>query len=204
MDQIEHKIAYLCEDLFYRGRNSVLIYGQPEQTQKVMKAVYDAAKEREEFSCTWHDASAITKPSQFFEPLLRAKYGAESGILEKLDTFSLYELSDLCSREENSQDPNARKLQVIFIDGIEKLFFKMDFDHLDEENKTKLSARDFMERPLPNNFGNYLRAALHQRSEAVFYGTIHDTKGIEYGLTLGNYHYLFYADNFMPIDISTR
>src|SRR3989344_7612851 len=101
MEDLERrKIEYLCEDLFERGKNSVLIFGPPEQTRRVLKAVYDAAREKEEFLCSWHEASAINHPMQFYEPILRAKYGPDYDSLAKNLHFGaggnkvLFRLSD--------------------------------------------------------------------------------------------------------------
>lgn len=204
---LEREIEYLCGDLFDRGQNHVLLYGKPERTLAVMRGVYERAREREEFLCSWHDASAIAQPMDFFEPILRLKYGDEYDSLREESWFKdvaarnelegVFQLASLCGREESSENPNAQRLPVIFIDGIEELFFKMDYGHLDEEDRKKLLTGGFMEQPLPKGFGNCLRGHIHHAKTGIFYGTVRNTEGIQFGATLGNYPYLFYSENFM-------
>ncbi len=159
--------------------------------------------------CSWHDASAIAQPMDFFEPILQLKYGNEydslkehswfKKLLESKEGSGIFQLAGLCGREEGSANPNARRLPVIFIDGIEELFFKMDYSHLDEEGRKKLLTGDLMKVPGDKGFGNCLREYLNQNlaAKGLFCGSVKNTGGIEYRATLGNYHYLFYCGNFM-------
>jgi len=108
---------------------------------------------------------------------------------------NLDDLISLCAQEKDSNNLNARKLPVIFIDGIEELFFKMDYGHLNENSRKKLLSDSYADQPNHNGFGNCLRN-LHQNDTAIFYGIVRNKRSIEYKTTLGNYNYLFYADNF--------
>lgn len=208
---VESIIEYLRKDLYDGGQNHVLLYGKPEETLVVLKGVFDRAKENEEFLCSWHDASKIAQPMDFFEPILRLKYGGDfdtrikdlvspaqkQTAKNKIPKEVMY-CAELCAREKNAKNRNARKLPIIFIDGIDELFFKMDYCHLDETGIKKLLNRNFFEQPLPRGFGNCLRARLHQTNNGIFYGAVWDYKSIQYRATLGNYHYTFFALNFMP------
>lgn len=205
---LEPEIEFLCEDLFERGRNHLLLYGKPEDTLSVLKSVYERATKRGEFLCSWHDASTITCPMNFFEPVLQLKYGEEYNLLrEKLwfkdlvarnDRSGVFQLAGLCGREKASKNPNARRLPLFFIDGIEELFFKLDYGHLDEESRKNVLSGDFMDQHfLPRGFGDCLRSHLHQTGTGIFYGTVRNSGGIQFQATLGNYYYLFYDENFM-------
>ena len=206
---VDRTIEFLGDDLFNKGRNHVLLYGDPQKTNLVLKAMYDAAREREEFLCSWHNASTIAQPMDFFEPILRLKYGNEYESLREKSWFKdlttrnekggVFQLARLCGREENSENQHARSLPIIFIEGIEELFFKMDYGHLNEEGRKKLLTSSFMEQPLSKGFGDCLRGSLHQTKNGIFYGTVRNSQGIPFEATFGNYHYLFYSENFMEI-----
>lgn len=187
------------------ARNSVLFYGEPKLTKRILDKVYSLAKEKKELLCSFHDASLIKHPLDFFEPVLRLKYGDEYESLIKQSWFKdlmasndgrgIFQLAGLCGREENSENPNARRLPVFFIDGIEELFFNMDYGHIDkEEIEQILNSWD-------KGFGTALRSNLHQTHNGVVYGRVRNLDGIEYGATLGSYHYLFYAGNFRPFTL---
>ena len=203
---LKREVEFLCRDLFDKGQNDVLIYGTQEHTLAALTGVYEKAKKREEFLCSWHDASVIYKPMDFFEPILRLKYGVGYEQIKKERWFKdlvrreeksgVFQLARFCAQEEKSENPNARRLPVIFINGIEDLFFKMDYSHLTKEDQRKVLSEDLMEQPLPNGFGDCLRAHLHQAKRAIFYGTVRNTEEIEFMTTLGNYNYLFYNGNF--------
>ncbi len=206
--QLEREIEFLCEDLFEGGRNHVLLYGKPERTLPVLQGVYERAKKREEFLCSWHDASKITQPMDFFEPILRLKYGSEYESLREKSWFKelavrdnkdgVFQLARFCGREKDSKNPHLRKLPLIFIKGIEELFFTMDYGHLDEEGRKKLMNyfTPFTELPLPKGFGDCLRGYLHQTGNGICYGSVMNTKRMEVAATLLNYQYLFYGENF--------
>ncbi len=212
MDRIMEATANrLCEELFEIGKNHILLYGKPERTREVLRAVYERGKAREELLCSWHDASVITQPMDFFEPILRLKYGSDyEAIREDLhvkdfagrnDKGGVFQLAALCGREDTSRYPNARRQPVIFIDGIEELFFKLDYGHLDEAGLKDVLAGRFMKRPLSKGFGDCLRGFLHQTGKGIFYGTVRDTAGTPFATTIGNYDYLFYGENFMPVRV---
>ncbi len=205
---LETEIEFLCEDLFERGKNNVLLYGKPEDTLSVLSGVYERATKKEEFLCSWHDASTITCPMDFFEPVLQLKYGDEYNLLrEKLwfkdlvarsDRSGVFQLAGLCGREKASKNPNPQRLPLFFIDGIEELFFKIDYGHLEEESRKNVLTGDFMDQQLlPRGFGDCLRGYLHQTGNGIFYGTVRDSRGIKFQATLGNHYYLFYNENFM-------
>src|SRR3989339_534970 len=141
----------------------------------------------------------------FLEPILKLKYEKKYNELKEKDWFKelvakntmdgVFRLTEFCGKEKNSKFRNARKLPIFFIDGIENLFFKFDYSHLDEEGRKKLLSIDFWEQPLPKGFGNHLRN-LHQFREGIFYGLVKNTESLEFKSTLGNYNYLFYNGNF--------
>lgn len=211
---VQRSIEYCCDDLFNRGQNHILLYGEKERTLAVLRGVYEKAKERDDFRCSFHDASAISDPMDFFEPVLSLKYGPEyqslkeepwfKELLHNLEHDGFGALADLCKREDKSIISAARKLPVIFIDGIEELFFNMDYDHLDEKGRHQLLTGGFMDQPLSRGFGNALRSCLHQTGQGIIYGTVRNTDGIKCAATLENYHYLFYKENFMHLFIRER
>ncbi|MEK6816023.1 MAG: hypothetical protein AABY09_00280, partial [Nanoarchaeota archaeon] len=84
------------------------------------------------------------------------------------------------------------------IDGIDELFFKMDFGHLNEnEIAQAMSPMSWEDRPLPKGFGNCLRRYLHQTRDGIFYGAARNYESPQFQMTLANPGYLFYALNFM-------
>ncbi len=198
---LETEIESLCEDLFGENQNSVLLYGKPEHTLAILTGVYERAKKKEEFLCSWHDASKITKPMDFFEPILRLKYGDGYESLREEEFFKrlvgrdghIFQLARTCGRDESSESQNAQRLPVIFIDGVEELFFNMDYWHLSLEEINKVITSHLIEQPLPKGFGDCLRAHLHHTQRAIFYGTVRNEEGIQFKTTLGNYDYLFYG-----------
>ncbi|MCK5300188.1 MAG: hypothetical protein KAJ54_03475 [Candidatus Aenigmarchaeota archaeon] len=204
----EKDIEYLCKDLFDKEKNSILLYGDPKQTLAVLKGVYDKANKRKEFLCSWHDASKIDQPMDFFEPILRLKFGDEYEQMREKSWFKdlsgretksgVFQLACLCVQDNNSKNPNERRLPVIFIDGIDELLFKMDYSHLDQEGRKKVLSDRYMEQPSPKGFGDCLRAYLHQTGKGIFYGSVGNVDSIENKATLGNPHYLFYGRNFRP------
>lgn len=208
--EIEREIKFISDDFVARG-NSVLFYGKPEHTLEVLRGVYERINEREEFLCSWHDASAIAHPMGFFEPVLRLKYGDEyESVSERIkdivknitlgndrDSFSLGLLAELCGKEEKSKNSNARKMPVFFIDGIAEFLFRMDYGHLDEEGIERIFNYPSYTQTSPRGFGSCLRAELHQAKKGIFCGTVRNAKGLEHRTTLGNYYYLFYSGNFL-------
>jgi hypothetical protein len=192
-------------------KESVLFYGKRENTLALMKGIYDIVKLKEEYLCSWHDASTIIHQLDLFEPILKLKYGNEYTLMKETSSFKkLYDkknakeflnmgdvsrLVELCGQEIHSDDSNKRKLPVIFIDGIDELFFKMDYAHLDEAGLEKLFTGNYLERPHHKGFGNCLRD-LHQYGTAIFYGIVKDKDSVAYRATLGDSRYLFYAENF--------
>ncbi len=205
---IDKNIKFLCDDLFEGRIDSVLIYGEPQDASAVLKGVYDVAKNSPQFLCSWHDAKKITTPFDFFEPILKLKYEAQYDALKEKKWFkdmaakdspNRFEFASLCAQEPNLKDlkdEKKRRMPLIFIDGIEELFFNMDFGHLDEKEIEKIFSIDFLEQPVAAGFGNNLRAHLHQSGLGIFYGSVLDPAGRKYNATLNNYHYLFYAHNF--------
>lgn len=206
-NQFEREIEFLCKDLFEGGQNHTLIYGNKERTTELLKRVYERASQREELLCSWHEASKINNPLDFFKPILQLKYRKSYEELKEKDWFknlvngddkrTIFKLAEFCGMEEKHPILNARKMPVFFIDGLEELFFKMDYGNLDEKDMQTVLTKSRSQAPLPNGFGNALRSCLHQRNKGIFYGTVHDTKSREFKATLGNYHYLFYSENFM-------
>ena len=155
---LAREIEFLCEDLFLEGQNHVLLYGKHEDTLAVLQGIYKKAKKDKTFLCSWHDSSKIIKPMDFFEPILKLKYEKKYNELKEKDWFKelvakntmdgVFRLTEFCGKEKNSKFRNARKLPIFFIDGIENLFFKFDYSHLDEEGRKKLLSIDFLEQHL--------------------------------------------------------
>mgnify|MGYP001568132253 CR=1 FL=1 len=199
-------IAYLSEELFKSGKNNTLLYREPENTLEVLQKIYEKANKREEFLCTFHNASLIKKPMDFFAPILKLKYGEEyedsfksdwfKDIINSEDVSETSRLADFCGKDEKSDNLRHKKLPLIFIEGIEELFFKMDYGHLDDDKLKNFFRRGYLEQPGHRMFGNCLRGSLPQTGNAIFFGSVRNNKGIEYATTLGNYHYMFYSGNF--------
>lgn len=204
-DFLSRESEYLSRDLDTANPNSVLFYGESELTGRLLNQVYSMAKEKENLLCSFHDASLIKQPMDFFEQILQLKYGDKYENLkekdwfkkitekEDLDISDFHILAGLCARERKSDNPNYRKLPVIFIDGIEELFFNMDYGHFNKKELEQIFTQ------WDKGFGTALRSGLHQTLDGVFYGSVRKTDGIEYAETLGRYHYLFYAGNFRPM-----
>ena len=203
--RLETNIEYRL-DMLQNGGGSVLFYGTPEDTLAVLREIYERAKKNEEFLCSWHDASKINQAMDFFEPILQLKYGVEYNSFKKGYSFKylasrkdmdgVFQLASFCGQEKDSKNPNARRLPIFFIDGIEELLFKIDYGHLTWADKLKLLDKNPYERPLSKGFGKCLRGHLHQTTKGIFYGTVKTEEGIQYMATLGNVHYQFYAGNF--------
>lgn len=186
--------------------NHVLLYGKPENTQAVLRALYERCPQWPEARCTYHDASQIQHPKDFFEPILRLKYGEEyAARFEALEAFrkmlegsnpeDLSFLSAYCARDKQALPDSPRAKQpLIFIEGIEELFFKMDFPQADWATISRTAS-------FGRNFGNSLRANLHQTDLGTFFGTVRDMEGVACQATLNNYHYMFYADNFKQFKV---
>jgi len=201
------KINFICKDLFEEARNNFLLYGNPKKTSLMLREIYKQAQKREEFLCSWHNASKIKKPMDFFEPVLRLKYGKRydteivakpwfKELISRNEKGGVFQLASLCGREENSKYPNEKKTPIFFILGMEELLFKMDYRHLNKTSLQKLLTGDFMEQPLPKGFGDCVRGSLHQTGKGIFYGTVRNPNNIKFRSTLGNYNYLFYCENF--------
>ena len=93
----------------------------------------------------------------------------------------------------------------MFIDGIENLFFKMDYGHIDKEKQKKIPSSSIFDNSFRSKgFGDALRGRLHQEKKAVFYGIVRNPHSLSYECTLGDYHYLFYSDNFMKVIIDSE
>lgn len=205
-------VDYLCEDLFDYGKNHVLLYGKPEDTSAVLKAIFEKAGKMDEFRCTYHDASLINKPMDFYEPILRLKYGDEyeeivknpwfMGLADRTGLSGVFRFASLCAQEEDSENPQHRKKPLIFIEGIEELFFKFDYAHLDEEGIKRVLGYT-LEAPIERGFGSCLRAYLHQEPKGIFYGTVRDEESIAYQTMLGNGHYMFFNGNFLNHDVES-
>lgn len=204
-NQIQRNIEFLCDNLFNGSTDSVLLYGEPQNTSAVLKGVYSAAKNNHSFLCSWHDGAKIAQPMDFFGPILKLKYREEYGAIKEKkwfkdltakDSTNVFALASLCAQEKGSADVQKAKTPLIFIDGIEDLFFNMDFGHLDKKEAKKIFGLNFLDQPTPKGFGNNLRAHLHQSGLGIFYGSVLNPKSMQCNATLNNYHYLFYSENF--------
>ncbi|MGV8087059.1 MAG: hypothetical protein ACP5N1_05510 [Candidatus Woesearchaeota archaeon] len=206
---LKREIDYLCNRIDIG--NHPLIYGDKDHATSLLKGIYDKLNLSERFSCTYHDASNINHPLDFFDPILKLKYGSHYDRLRKdsemikiyknrddleISVNSISHLTHIVGEIRYFAKIPLKKKPLIFIDGIEELFFKMDYGHLNEKERGKLFNVNFMDRPMNNGFGDSLRI-LHQLGSASFCGVVRDTESIEFKATLGNYHYLFYSGNFM-------
>lgn len=196
LDQAE----VICEDLFGQGQNHVILFGEYQRALILFRKIYERVQQRREFLCSWHDASRISQPMDFFEPVLRLKYGPKYDAMKKESWFksmvqdNVFQLAGFCGRENDSKDPNAQRLPVFFIDGLEELLFRMDFGYLGDNGGK--SNFDFKDQPLSRGFGDCLRGRLHQTNRAIFYGLVRNMESIDYRATLGNNNYMFYEKNF--------
>lgn len=197
---MEKWTKFLLEDLSIDGK-SFLLFGKPELTSAILRETYNKAKEKG-FLCSFHEASKISESMDFFEEILKMKYGKEYNSIKKEYPFEqLYNkfkndrmglnglASELCSIGIEKNNP-----LVIFIDGIDKLFFNMDYSHLSEAKIKKLS-KTHSYRP-GQLFGNNLRSKFLQVEKGIIYGTVKNPKGIEYLTTLGTPGYACYNGNF--------
>lgn len=187
--------------------NSVLLYGEQKDTLKVMQDVYKKASNRGDILCSWHESSEIKKPMDFFEPILKLKYRErynemkkEKFFIEIVEENDLSCLAEMCQKGKGYKgDSNKDKLPIFFINGIEELFFNMDYGHLDrKELERRINTFD-ESLPFCQKFSSSLREQLHQTGKGVFYGIIKSTDSLDYRCTMAEYHYLFYADNFKPV-----
>lgn len=202
----ERLVRMICEELFKGEDNHTLFYGKPKHTLEVLRKIYDFAGKRENLRCSWHDASKIKQPMDFFEPVLRLKYGEYYEQLAAHDWFKdyasrieksgVFQLASLCAQEDVSEHPTATKMPIFFIDGIEKLFFNMDYRNLDKQKLRMVMTKASYDQPLPRGFGDCLRGYLHQTGKGIFFGSVRDTESIEFKTTMLNMGYLFYCGNF--------
>lgn len=212
---LESQTEYLCNNLLDGAPNSILLYGEPELSLSILRIVYDTVKTRQEYRCSWHDASTITTAMQFFGPILRSKYGSSYRCLKREPTIKQciarseagdFEfLARLCGKEERSKVQCARKMPLIFIDGIEDLLFRIDYGHINKEEQKKIPSSAIFDGSFRSKgFGDALRGRLHQEKRAVFYGIVRNPDSLPYECTLGDYHYLFYSENFMKIRLKSE
>jgi len=188
---------------------SGLFFGEYHRSLEVLRRVYNTFQAHPALLCHWIDEAQIKTPLDFYEPLLKNKYGSEYVKLKDKkwfkecvagtsELFPIYYLARLCGQEKDSKNETRKKVPVIFIDGFEKLLFRMDYGSYDEkqlgEIRQNVLRGDINLRD--KGFGTSLRAALHQAKAGVILGLIRDPHSVEYALTLGNYFYMFYSDNF--------
>jgi hypothetical protein len=193
----DQEIQFVCERI--NEEQSLLITGNYPLALEFGKQVFSRVQLEGRYLCTWHDASLIRTPLDFFEPVLKLKYGSQYETLkrqlEDLRRRNIFELARFCGSDSEFHDG---KMPLIFIDRIEELFFNLDYGPLDDRVKQKLLNSDFLEQPISQGFGNALRAHLHQEQRGLFFGIVRNTESFEFLATLGNYHYLFYEENFCP------
>ena len=203
-DNTQFRIDNICRYLNNPVVSSFLIYGELEEKQAILKGVYEEASKRDNLLCSFHDSSKIKTPLDFFEPILKLKWGQEryekfkqSDYFKSLDDDEIRILAGLCGKEENSQNPQERKFPIFFIDGIEKFFFNMDYGHLSQDKESLLESEFSHLNMHSKKFSESLRVRLKDELTGAFIGTVDDEQGIEYDLTLGTARYLFYAGNFI-------
>jgi hypothetical protein len=184
---------FACESL--SEDNAVLLLGDPTRTFGVLKEAYSIMGARHEFLCSLHESSEIDSLGEFLNPILKMKYGEKYSSV-KASVYSAQILNpeirempyliEMCGKSLEGKTENERKLPIIFIEGIEELFFKLDFP----SGPSKLDR----------GFGNCLRSLWSAR-KANFCGTIKSKDSPAFLSTMENYDYLFYRRNFREIDV---
>lgn len=187
------------------NKQNVLLFGNIENTSKVLEKTYEDLSKNKQFLCSFHNASRIKSALNFFIPILKLKYKDNSTVCEKLidiylklvsqknDETQLFHIAEVCGQDLKGKTENEKKLPIIFINGIEKLLAKIDFPNL--HKKDYKQTNDL-------NFGNCLRGDLHQTGKAIFCGTVIDYNSLEYKATLANgARYMFYCGNFATVHI---
>lgn len=207
-------IGWICEQLLSREyEDSMLFYGHPEQTTEVLQGIYSTMKKSERFRCTYHHASKIKRLMDFYEPILRLKYGDKyeniieeehiRKIRDRNNPRELLVLTQFCAQEPRATEPQHRKMPLLLIEGIEELFFEREYGYLSEEEKQKLvNQRDLFEGTRSLGLGNSLRAYLHQSKRGIIFGTVKDENSIQYRITFGDYSYAFFQGNFRLINVN--
>ena len=143
-EHLQHVLDLCSDNLSY---SSILISGN-ENGLKIFKALYERVSQNPAYLCTFHDASKIKSAKDFFVPILKSKYGdGYDDVLSHLgDTveniLDAYD-SDSGNNGTNSilsidsevhyiiksvvRNPpelcDVKKRPLIFIEGIEELFF---------------------------------------------------------------------------------
>ncbi|MEK6733982.1 MAG: hypothetical protein AABY27_02615 [Pseudomonadota bacterium] len=149
-----------------------------------------------QFHTVLYSYQEINTVFDFFNPILKLKYAEEYDSMindSDFDRNDVYILSELCiEKEVNHKKP------LVFIEGLEKLLFKLDYSHFDEETVKKV-LRNSYNAPAPIGLGNSILASWHQTGESIVYGTVYNTYSKEYRATLGNFSYLYNAHNFKTI-----
>ncbi|MFC1755261.1 hypothetical protein ACFL96_18050, partial [Thermoproteota archaeon] len=142
---LDMDVELLCETILEGG--SVLLYGKPEKTSDILKRVYKSLHEMYELLCSYHRAPEITDPLDFFEPILRLKYGdlyqEKTELFFKMweqhpDKYNILGLSKFCGQDLSGKTENEKRLPVIMIEGMERLLYKLDFSHLDESDHEQI------------------------------------------------------------------
>jgi len=65
---IEQELDYCLDSV--NKRESLLFYSNRHHALMLMKGIYSNIKSKEEFLCSWHDASNINHQLDFLEPIL--------------------------------------------------------------------------------------------------------------------------------------
>jgi hypothetical protein len=232
-EKIEFYINFLFEDLIkckpLGSQNHPLIYGNQEDSLEILEKLYSLCNNREEFLCTMHDAQKINNALDFFQPILKEKYGEEykkyfkeedwfKEIIRNPNSKDVFSLVGFCGMEKISENLNHRKLPLIFIKGMEEFLFKIEFANSSPKeierlesilniNPDAMSTKDYIATrdahyigvPKTRGFGNHLRGNLHQSQKGIFIGTVKNEHGVEFKSTLGNCHYAFYEHNFRNV-----
>jgi hypothetical protein len=166
---------------------SLLLYGDYCQSLKILENLFNYFSQGNQFLCSMHDSSKIEKPLDLFEPILRLKYKNPNKLIGLYSTLGhIDHIAEVCGMDLYGKTENERKMPLIFIKGIDELFFKFDFPENQKESGT---------------FGAGLRK-LHQADRAIFCGNIRNTDSLAYKKTIGTGSYLFYQGNFATLEIS--
>lgn len=191
--------------------SSVLLFGNSENTSKVLKKTYEELSEDNKFLCSCHHASLINSPLDFYTPILKLRFGKDYESKLKYffemqskhpDKIRIFELTDYCGQDLQGKTENERKLPIIFVEGFEKLLFKLDFPKLLKE-EYKGALVPYSEGGIKSlGFGDSLRHLQQAIPPKIsICGTVKDHEGIECKTTLANRGYLFYSGNFTTIEI---
>ncbi len=204
----------------------------------MLNELYKRASQNPQYLCTFHDASKIKSAKDFFVPILKLKYGEDYNdvlsylgdtVENILDAHDALDVKEYCkdwmlssavdeiirsiARNPNGKHENDKKLPLIFVDGLDTLFFNLDYgkhadflkanvEVLSEEHKIDETTVNKIEKILTlDKYTSRLRSKWHQVSQdkgARIHGLMRNNDSPECRYTLSRYDYMFYGGNFCP------